>query len=182
VDVAHELVSITSSMLFGSLNLSHAVMVLAYECWLALLAINASRTRKLTAPPAEGAQPGEAKGAMEPSAAGGSAGSAPDLPLAPSLDAMPATFSQTEALFARVRLGLDGTSRFEPERAQTVYPKLHNMLLRLRPSAAEVRLLHGVVRAVFGQPADLRRAESAAESTAKASPASTDENGGVAQS
>jgi tRNA/rRNA methyltransferase len=157
VEVAHELVSIPSNMMFGSLNLSHAVMVLAYECWLALLSVNAKRSQKLA---------GQAGDVAE----GGAEAEESVL----SADAAPATFSQTEALFERLKLGLEATTRFPPERAQTVYPKLHNLILRLRPNAAEVRLMHGVVRAVFGQPADLLPKRAAhVDERARAAPAAT---------
>lgn len=159
VDVAHELVSIPSNMMFGSLNLSHAVMVLAYECWLALLALADKPAQRTGARPdarfdgiAEAAEPGADKPPRPPS----------------PLEAEPATFSETQALFTRLRRGLEGTSAFPPERAASVYPKLHNMLLRLRPSGAEVRLLHGVVRAIFGSPADLGSDPPSADAEAHA--------------
>lgn len=145
VDVAHELVTIPSNMMFGSLNLSHAVMVLAYECWLALLALAEKRAARKADTPLSARFDSIAQATEEGS------------PVAPpSLEATPATFGETEALFARLRYGLERSSMFPPERAASVYPKLHNMLLRLRPNGAEVRLLHGVVRAIFGDPADIR--------------------------
>ncbi|KAJ1617662.1 Alpha/beta knot methyltransferase [Pavlovales sp. CCMP2436] len=154
VEVAHELVSIPSNMMFGSLNLSHAVIVLAYEVWLALLALGETRERRAAARAADGRFDSvlPASEAMAGEAVATVAG-----------DSIPATFSETEALFMRLKRGLHGTDKFPQERAASVYPKLHNLLLRLRPSGAEVRLLHGVVRAIFGQTADmLREPESAA--------------------
>lgn len=127
--VAHDLVSIPSNMVFGSLNLSHAVMILAYECWLALLA---SRRNG----------PGAA-----PVAA---AAAAPE----------PATPRETEALFSRLRKGLENTAT--PDRAASIVDKVRNMLLRARVTKAEVRLLHGVVRDALRADVPL---ESEAEST-----------------
>ncbi|KAG8464105.1 hypothetical protein KFE25_000273 [Diacronema lutheri] len=150
VDVAHELVCIPSNMMFGSLNLSHAVMVLAYECWLALLALSEKRAAQRAR-----ARPSARFDAIGQAVEDGRAAAEPATPQPPvTLEAMPATFSETEALFSRLRHGIEATGKFSPERAMSVYPKLHNMLLRLRPSGAEVRLLHGVVRAVFGRPSD----------------------------
>jgi tRNA/rRNA methyltransferase len=122
VQRCHQCCSIPADPLRGSLNLSQAAQVVAYETRRELLA--AAGAHDVSAPRRDHSQ-----GAPRP-------------------DDPPASVEQTEAMFEHLGQGLVAVGYLDPEEPKHLLARLRRLLLRARPTVTEVDILRGIASAM----------------------------------
>jgi tRNA/rRNA methyltransferase len=122
VQRCHQCCSIPADPVRGSLNLSQAAQVVAYEARRELLA--AAGAHDEAAPRRDYTQ----------------AGARPDDP--------PAGVEQTEAMFEHLARGLAAVGYLDPDEPKHLLARLRRLLLRARPTVTEVDILRGIASAM----------------------------------
>ena len=128
LQLCHAAVHIPADPAYSSLNLAAAVQVLAYETRLALL-------EAVQAVPATDGVPAAAAGA----------GTGTDRPRAAEDAGPAATHAELEGFFAQLAETLEAIDFHKGRAPESALRKLRRVYLRAAPTAAEVRLLRGVL-------------------------------------